>query len=67
MKVGDLVKLPNDRYFWWAGKVGLVVGVEDKQRQPLFHSLTILVAAPDPEFNPVKFGANYVELVSEGG
>jgi len=28
MKVGDLVRLPEDDGFWWANRVGLVVHVQ---------------------------------------
>ena len=66
MKVGDLVRLPKDNYYWWGNKVGLVIGVENSYSSPELDTLRIVVSAREPEHSYVKFGANYVELVSEG-
>ena len=65
MKVGDLVKLPEDNYYWWGGRAGLVIDIEDRQQKVGWETLQILVAAHDPGFGYVKFGANFVELISE--
>ena len=67
MKVGDLVRLPDDNHYWWGSKVGLVIKLEPNRSNPKMSTLSIIVAAQNPEFNYVKFGANFVELVSEGG
>jgi len=66
MKVGDLVKLPEDRHYWWGGKAGLVVDIEDKHQNVGWRTLRILVAAHNPGVGHVKFGANFVELINEG-
>ncbi len=65
MKVGDLVRLPKDNHYWWGNKVGLVIGLEDNHLNPERVTLRIMVAARDPKYNYVKFGANYVEVISE--
>ncbi len=65
MKVGDLVKLPEDYHYWWGGKAGLVVDIEDRHRSHYRQTLRILVAACNPGVGHVKFGANFVELISE--
>ena len=65
MKVGDLVRLPEDNHYWWGGKAGLVVSIEDRHQKVGWQTLRILVAAHNPGFSHVKFGANFVELISE--
>ena len=65
MKVGDLVKLPKDDHYWWGSKVGLVIDLEANHLNPELHTLRILVAAHNPGYSHVKFGANFVELISE--
>ena len=59
------MRLPSDNYYWWGGKVGLVIGVENEHLNFEMRTLKIVVAARDPEHSYVKFGANYVDLVSE--
>ncbi len=65
MNIGDLVRLPSDNYYWWGDKVGLVIGVENEHLNFERRTLKIVVSAHDPEHRYVKFGANYVDLVSE--
>ena len=65
MKVGDLVKLPEDSYYWWGGKVGLVIDIEDRHKAPSVQTLRLLVAARNPGVGYVRFGANFVELINE--
>ena len=65
MKIGDLVRLPEDSHYWWGSKVGLIIGLEANHINPERHALRILVAARDPGYGHVKFGANFVELISE--
>ena len=66
MKIGDLVKIPLDDYYWWGGKVGVVVDIEtDPYVHPDRHALRLLVAGENPGISYVKFGANFVELISE--
>ena len=63
MKIGDLVRLPEDSYYWWGGKVGVIVGMEyDHADWP---TLRLLVAAENECAGYAKFGANFVELISE--
>ena len=67
MKVGDLVRLPEDDYYWWGGKAGLVVGIENEKQPPSsWRTLRLLVAAEKGCTGWVKFGENFVELISEG-
>ena len=73
MKVGDLVKIPEDNQYWWGGKVGVVIDIEMEPVQPSLggyvhparQTLRLLVAGDNPGFSHVKFGANFVELISE--
>ena len=65
MKVGDLVKIPEDSHYWWGGKVGVIVGIEDKHQSFGQQTLRLLVAAEKECAGHVKFGANFVELISE--
>ena len=66
MKVGDLVKLPEDSYHWWGGKAGLVVAIEDNAYDHLLPpTLRILVAACNPGVGHVKFGEKDVEVINE--
>ncbi len=64
MKVGDLVKLPKESQYWWSERVGLVIGYgygdqeSDDQDESALH---ILVDGN----KHTRFGANFVELVSE--
>jgi len=60
VKVGDLVRLPEDSYYWWGGKVGIVVGIGDHHRPSSQRTLRVMVGS-----HYTKFGANFVELVSE--
>ena len=65
MKIGDLVKLPEDYHYWWGGKVGLVIGYGygDVDEDPLYPDLKALhIIVGDKH---TRFGANFVELVSE--
>jgi len=66
VKVGDLVKLPEDSHYWWGGKAGLVVDIEtDPYIHPDRQTLRLLVAAEKECVGYAKFGANFVELISE--
>ena len=65
MKVGDLVKMPEDDHYWWGGKVGIVINIEDPHQRLDWQTLRLLVAAHNPGCGHVKFGANFVELISE--
>jgi hypothetical protein len=60
VKVGDLVKLPEDSHYWWGGKPGLVVAIEDKHQLPQYWTLGVQVG-----YHYTKFGANFVTLISE--
>jgi hypothetical protein len=60
VKVGDLVKLPEDSHYWWGGKLGIVVAIEDKHQMPDYWTLGIMVGC---EYT--KFGANFVKLINE--
>ena len=60
MKIGDLVRLPEDSYYWWGGKAGIIVGIEDKHQSFAQRTLRVMVGG-----HYTKFGANFVELVSE--
>ena len=65
MKIGDLVKLPEDNHYWWGGKAGLILEIDDPCRAEYYWTLRLLVAGKNPGVGHVKFGANFVELVSE--
>jgi len=65
MKVGDLVKIPEDNHYWWGGKVGVVISIEESPFSAS-QTLRLLVAGDNPGFSHIKFGANFVELISEG-
>ena len=65
MKIGDLVKIPEDNHYWWGGKVGVIIGIGDLHQSFSQRTLRLLVAADNPGFSHVKFGANFVELISE--
>tara|TARA_Y100000310_G_C20371378_1_gene663670 strand:+ start:536 stop:730 length:195 start_codon:yes stop_codon:yes gene_type:complete len=60
VKVGDLVRLPDDSHYWWGGKTGIVVGIEDKHQLPHYWTLRVMVGC-----HYTKFGANFVKLISE--
>ena len=65
MKVGDLVKLPKESQYWWSEKVGLVIGYgygdfDEDPLDPDLKALHILIGQ-----HHVRFGVNFVELVSE--
>jgi hypothetical protein len=66
VKVGDLVRLPKQSRYWWSGKVGLVIGYgygdrDDDHRNPDYRALHIIIGQ-----HHVRFGENFVELISEG-
>ena len=64
MKVGDLVRCPKEDQYWWSGRVGLVIGYgygdqeSDDQDRSALH---ILIDGN----KHTRFGANFVELISE--
>jgi hypothetical protein len=60
VKVGDLVKLPEDKYFWWSGKVGIIVAIETPA-DAVPRNLRIMVGP-----HRTKFGERFVELINEG-
>ena len=66
VKIGDLVKIPEDRHYWWGGKVGVIIDIEDRHRNIMQRTLRLLVAGENPGIGHVKFGSNFVELISEG-
>ena len=70
MKVGDLVKCPQDNYYWWGGKVGLVVEIEIEPRPPfgsractVSSRTTVRLLIGDGSYT--RFGANFLEVISE--
>ena len=66
IKIGDLVKLPEDNHYWWGGKAGIVVDVETPLADaPTRQLLRLIVAGENPGFTHVKFSANFVELINE--
>ena len=65
MKVGDLVKIPEDNHYWWGGKVGVVIDIGDLHQNFGQRTLRLLVAGDNPGIGHVKFGENFVELISE--
>ena len=59
MKAGDLVKCPPDNYYWWGGKIGLVIEVVP---EGCFNFVKLLVDGD----SYTSFSENFLELVSEG-
>ena len=57
MKVGDLVRCPADNYYWWSGRLGLVVKTPDDSQT------WVRLLIDGNSFT--KFGADFLELISE--
>ena len=62
MKVGDLVKLPDDDCFWWGSKCGLVVGFVEPSRNPHHPSIVVKVLVDGTD---TRFGIRFLEVLNE--
>lgn len=64
MKVGDLVKCPEEDRYWWSGRVGLVVGYGYGEQEGDERDRSVLHILIDGDKH-TRFGVDHVELVSE--
>lgn len=62
MKVGDLVRMPPSRTYWWGGKVGIIDRVESGGSRGYWLEYRVFVSAGRfASFSDTSF----VELISE--
>ena len=63
MKVGDLVRMPDHRMYWWGGQVGIVDMIEPMGSQYVKYRVFI---AGNAGKGYAKFGdPEFVEVISE--